>query len=312
MGMWDNLDGVEAPETDDADLETSDGAQEQPEGEQPAPDSEGDTGALDGSEKLAEGAKDEKASSTDTDFDLDGVKFEGLTTEQIEALGRGVALNKDYTTKTQKLAVERQDLDNTYKELQTNPLKLREYFSPEHLMHALGMNPNQRNVAPTAPNAPAGKDKFEAFEPEAANLLREYDQGIQEARREIQGLRAKFGEFDNRFQKTDDANAQVEIEKEVGDALTHYPALNNENTRAYNRQLILMKIAATPTRSAMDIADEISKFAPAARTATAPVSNNKTRVVGPGASVPMGPKTPSTFDEAEQSSHARFGTTFVR
>lgn len=318
MGMWDAFEGEQHDTPDAEEPMDSEGADEQPEGDEPL-DSEGDEGATEGADqetegvKTAEGVKPSKAEGTATEFDLDGVKFGNLTAEQVAALKRGVALNKDYTAKTQKLASERKALDATYQELQSNPLKLREYFSPEHLMYALGFDPRQRAAAaPTGATAPGGQDRFEKFEPEAAALLREYDSGIQEARREIQGLKSKLGEFDGRFKQTDDAKAQADIESEVGEALTHYPILNNEKSRAYNRQLILMKIAANPERSALEIADEISKIAAVTGTSTPPVSTNRTRVVGPGTSVPMGPKTPKSFDDAEQASHARFGTTFVR
>jgi len=305
--MWDGLEND--GEQDIEATETTDSAEQAEQPEETAPDSEGEGEATEVADSPDEASK---AEATATEFDLDGVKFGGLTKQQVEALKRGVALNKDYTTKTQKLAAERKALDSTYQELQSNPLKLREYFTPEHLMFALGLDPRQRtNAAPaTGAQAPAGQDKFEKFEPDAAALLREYDSGIQEARREIQGLKAKLGEFDGRFKQTDAVQMQASLEKEVTDALSHYPILNSEKHRAYNRQLILMKIAASPERSAIEVAEEISKIA--AISGAPPVSNNKTRVVGPGTSVPLGPKAPSSFDDAEKASHARFGTTFVR
>jgi len=247
--------------------------------------------------------------ATEGTYDLDGVQFQGLTKEQTEALSRGVSLNKDYTQGKQKLSEEIKDFNSAVNTARTDPIELRKYFTPEHLIRALGYDPARAAgaTAPTAPNA--GQIDYTKFEPEAAAVFQKQQSAIEQLTASNKELQGQIGGFNNRFQAGDNERDRAAIETEVGDAMSKFPILNQGEYKDYNRQLILMKIAANPALTAVEIANDVSKVWASGKKPVGGVAPSQTKVVGPGGSVPLAPNQSKTYDEADKSAHGRFGIT---
>jgi len=251
----------------------------------------------------------EQAVATDGTFDLDGVQLTGLTKEQSEALSRGVSLNKDYTTGKQQLADDVRNFNTALQTAQTNPAELRKYFSQEHLIRALGYDPSRMTQNQQTTPANTGGVDYSKFEPEAAAVFKQQQQAIDQLTQANQQLHARQGQYDQRFQTADNDKLVGEMDTEVASAMDKFPILNQEGYKDYNRQLILTKIAATPNRSALEIANEISQVWSNGKTPTGGTPKAQ-KVVGVGGSVPLAPRQPKTFEDGAKSASSRFGVAY--
>jgi len=252
----------------------------------------------------------EPVAASDGVYDLDGVQFNGLSKDQVDAITRGASLNKDYTQGKQKLGDDIRAFNGAVRNAQTNPMELRKYFNPEHLIRALGYDPSKLSNAPgSAPATPAGEVDYTKFEPEAAAVFKQQQTAIDQLSKANQQLQERIGGFSERFNSVDNDKNQAALETEVQDAMGKFPILNQANYKAYNRKLILMQIAAQPERSAMEVANEISQTWASDKTPMAGPAPRK-RVVGPGGSVPLAPTANKTFDEGGRAAAARFGVPY--
>ena len=299
MSYFEPEEPVEAVETTDSTPETDQAVDATP--------SEPVEGAPEVDAATPEAAGQEAA--TDGAYDLDGVAFNGLSKEQVEALTRGTSLNKDYTQGKQKLGDDVRTFNRAVRSAQTNPMELRKYFTPEHLIRALGYDPSQTSRAPgTAHTTNTGAVDYTKFEPEAAAVFKNQQTAIDQLTKANGQLQERLGGYDERFNSADNDKNQATLETEVQGAMGKFPILNQDSYKDYNRQLILMKIAANPERSAMDIANEVSKVWASGKTPVDGPAPRK-RVVGPGGSVPLKPSMPKTFAEGSRAASARFGVT---
>lgn len=309
MGYMDADELDEGTEEGAAEGTDSTTAEEQPQEAQPADSKpEGEQTGSEAPFTGKEAKKDEQAAPAAGEFDLGGgQKIKGLSPEQIKSLEGGFLRNKDYTQKLQKFHSEYKRFEGVVQAAQQNPLELRKYFSPAHLRAALG-----EQATPQTPHQPVqgdGKDEFAQFEPEAANILRSYKQEISGLKEQLGQALGQINQFGQKFETADQQQAQQALDSEVGQAMTQFPVLNQGQYKDYNRQLILMKIAANPNRSALEIAHEIAETWASGATPTATPAS--TKVIGPGASVPLAPKRPKTMEEADRQAHARLGARFI-
>ena len=226
----------------------------------------------------------------DEGWDFEGVKFSGLTPDQIAHIQKHSMLQGDYTRKTQELAEQRRELDNIHQTMMQDPNLFLQYFPPQYLEHVLGMVKGQQQPSNDGLN-------LDEFEPEVANV-------IGSLRNEIDSLKSVISQHDNRFSSFDEERIGKELTDEVDEAINANKRLDTD----YDRKLIYSLIANNGSMSAADAAAQVLKWKQESWSDKVKAKQkDATKVVGAGRTSVPAPKAAKTFDEADKSVDARLG-----
>lgn len=242
-----------------------------------------------------------------------------LSPEHIKELERGWLRESDYTRKTQEIAAVRQDylrLNNIAQQIEKDPRAIRQHlptekilsaFSPEELLN-VGLA--QAKVPPQlwnefldwhAENGGQFSDKSQGFKADP------YQEKFSKYEQKISTLEAKILGKEEKESRAAYETQLSNFDKEVDAAVAKYPGLKKKS--------LLVQIAASdgnksPDEIAKELADERARDIEQEKQSwlTRKKEQQTNRVTVPkGSRVPIMPKQPKTFEEADAMVEQAYG-----